>query len=86
MYAVGLDLAEKLREAGIWFKALYLDDNEAGIVTIILKENKDVIIDADAPLESQIETLRQFIQAKPNWDDIQEYIDVRIPGRIYYSK
>jgi hypothetical protein len=80
-----LDLAERLREAGIWFKALNLNENEAGIVRIILKENKDVILDADAPLDAQIETLRQFIQSKPTWDDIHEYIDVRIPGRIYYK-
>jgi len=80
-----LDLAGRLREAGIWFKALYLDADEYGIVRIILKENKNVILDAEAPLDAQIETLRQFIQAKPNWDDIHEYIDVRIPGRIYYK-
>ncbi len=80
-----LDLSKKLRDAGIWFKALYLSDSELGLVKIILKENKDVIIDADAPLDIQVETLRQFIQSKPKWDDIHEYIDVRIPGRIYYK-
>jgi POTRA domain, FtsQ-type len=80
-----LELVEKLREAGIWFKALYLDENEAGIVRIILRENKDVVIDVDAPLDIQIETLRQFIQSKPKWEDIHEYIDVRIPGRIYFK-
>lgn len=80
-----LDLVEKLREAGIWFKALYLDEKEPGIVRIILKENKNVVIDADAPLDIQVETLRQFIQSKPEWDEIHEYIDVRIPGRIYYK-
>jgi hypothetical protein len=80
-----LDLAEGLREAGIWFKAFYLDENDSGILRIILKENKDVIFDSEAPQDAQIETLRQFIQAKPAWDDIHEYIDVRIPGRIYYK-
>lgn len=80
-----LDLSKKLRDAGIWFKALYLSENELGLVKIILKENKDVIIDADAPLDIQVETLRQFIQSKPKWDEIHEYIDVRIPGRIYYK-
>lgn len=80
-----LDLSTKLREAGIWFKALYLDENNDGIVRIILKENKDVILDTKAPLDIQIETLRQFILSKPKWDEINEYIDVRIPGRIYYK-
>ncbi len=80
-----LDLAEKLRNSGIWFKAIQINDSEPGILHIILKENKDVIMDEDISLEAQIDTLRQFIQTKPAWDDIQEYVDVRIPGRIYYK-
>lgn len=80
-----LDLAEKLRIAGIWFKAIQLNDDEPGILRVILKENKDVIMDEDISLDSQIDTLRQFMQSKPVWDDIHEYVDVRIPGRIYYK-
>jgi hypothetical protein len=80
-----LELAEKLRNAGIWFKAIQKDQVELGILRIILKENKEVIIDEDIPLDAQIDTLRQFLQTKPVWDDIHEYVDVRIPGRIYYK-
>ncbi|MBU2566969.1 FtsQ-type POTRA domain-containing protein [Patescibacteria group bacterium] len=80
-----LNLTTKLRDAGIWFKALHLDPDVPSIVKIILKENKSVVIDVDADLDMQIETLRMFIQAKPPWDDIHEYIDVRVPGRIYYK-
>ena len=80
-----LNLTTKLRDAGIWFKALHLDQNVPSIVQIILKENKNVVMDVDADLDMQIETLRMFIQAKPPWDDIHEYIDVRVPGRIYYK-
>jgi hypothetical protein len=80
-----LDLAEKLRNAGIWFKAIQINDDEPGILRVILKENKDVIMDEDISLDSQIDTLRQFMQSKPVWDDIHEYVDVRIPGRIYYK-
>ncbi len=80
-----LDLAEKLRNSGIWFKAIQINDNEPDILHIILKENKDVILDEGISLEAQIDTLRQFIQTKPDWNNIHEYVDVRIPGRIYYK-
>ncbi|MFZ6014815.1 MAG: cell division protein FtsQ/DivIB [Patescibacteria group bacterium] len=80
-----LDLAKDLRDSGIWFKAIELDLDFDSMVKVILKENKKVYFDMSEAAVMQIETLRQFIQTKPNWDDIHEYIDVRVPGRIYYK-
>jgi hypothetical protein len=80
-----LDLGAKLRDAGIWFKALEPQYATSTMVQVILKENARVRIDLNDQLDGQVETLRQFILAKPKWEDIKEYIDVRIPGRIYYK-
>lgn len=80
-----LDTANKLRDAGIWFKALDIGMGPSTAVSVVLKENKTVLMELDDVLDAQIETLRQFIASKPNWDDIHEYIDVRVPGKIYYK-
>lgn len=80
-----LDLGAKLRDAGIWFKALEPQYATSTMIQVILKENARVKIDLNDQLDGQVETLRQFVLAKPKWEDIKEYIDVRIPGRIYYK-
>ncbi len=80
-----LELGNKLRDAGVWFRALQIQPEPLNTLYVILKENKNVILDLDQPVDGQVETLRQFILTKPKWSDINEYIDVRIPGKIYYK-
>ncbi len=80
-----LDIAAKLRDAGIWFKALEYDPMDVGAFKIVLKQDKRVIFDLTDALDAQIETLRSYIASKPKWEDIKEYIDVRIPGRVYFK-
>lgn len=80
-----LELGSELRDAGIWFRALQIQPEPLNTLYVILKENKNVILDLDQPVDAQIETLRQFILTKPKWNEINDYIDVRIPGKIYYK-
>jgi len=80
-----LDIANRLREAGIWFKALDIGLEPQSLLQVLIKENKYVLVDTDDLLDAQIETLRQFLATKPKMDQIHEYIDVRVPGRIYYK-
>lgn len=77
--------ANKLKEAGIWFKALDIGSRPSEAISIILKENKSVLFEMDDTLDAQIETLRQFLASKPKLDKVYEYIDVRVPGKIYYK-
>lgn len=77
--------ANKLRDAGIWFKALEIGSGPSEAVSIILKENKNVLFEMDDTLDTQIETLRAFLASKPKLDQIYEYIDVRVPGKVYYK-
>lgn len=80
-----LDMAKKLRDAGIWFKGLDIGLEPSGTISIILKENKNVLFELDDTLDTQIETLRAFLATKPKLDQIYEYIDVRVPGKIYFK-
>ncbi|MDD2785757.1 MAG: hypothetical protein PHS79_02570 [Patescibacteria group bacterium] len=80
-----LDIANRLREAGVWFKALDIGLEPQSLLQVLIKENKYVLVDTDDLLDAQIETLRQFLATKPKMDQINEYIDVRVPGRIYFK-
>lgn len=80
-----LDTSNKLREAGIWFKALDIGLKPTDSITVVLKGDKNVLMESDDLLDSQIETLRQFLATKPNMDQIYQYIDVRVPGKVYYK-
>jgi hypothetical protein len=46
-------------------------------------EGYHVILDAFAPLDPQLKTYAAFIQSKPRDVGNVEYIDVRVPGRVY---
>lgn len=80
-----LEMANKLRDAGIWFKALDTGTGPQEAISVILKENKSVLMVMDDLVDAQIETLRQYLATKPKLDDVREYIDVRVPGKVYYK-
>ncbi len=81
-----LDLTIKLRDAGIWFKGLDIgSEPNTDTLNLVLKENISVLIELDDTLDLQIETLRQFLNTKPDLSQVQDYIDVRVPGKIYYK-
>ncbi len=77
--------ANKLRDAGIWFKALDIGLEPSDALSVILKENKNVLFELDSTLDAQIETLRAFLTSKPKLDQIYEYIDVRVSGKVYFK-
>jgi hypothetical protein len=42
-----------------------------------------VLLDLQAPVAPQIETYMKFMASKPKGMEINEYVDVRILGKIY---
>lgn len=81
-----LDLTIKLRDAGIWFKGLDIGlEPDTDTLNLVLKENISVLIELDDTVYLQIETLRQFLNTKPDLGEVREYIDIRVPGKIYYK-
>ncbi len=80
-----LNAVRGLRGAGIWFKAIRIDPDIPGLTNVMIQEDIEVILDVEEALEGQIDTLRLYLQTKPDLRKVQEYIDVRIPGRIYFK-
>lgn len=81
-----LDLTLKLRDTGIWFKGLDIgSEPDRDTMNLVLKENISVLMELDDTVDLQIETLRQFLNTKPDLSEVREYIDIRVPGKIYYK-
>lgn len=81
-----LDLTLELRDAGIWLKGLDIgSEPDTDTLNLVLKENISVLIELDDTVDLQIETLRQFLNTKPDLSEVREYIDIRVPGKIYYK-
>ena len=49
-------------------------------------QGQEVLMDVMIPLDLQVRTYLAFIQAKPKGLKNAEYIDVRVPGRVYLKE
>lgn len=52
-------------------------------VTFLLEGGRKLILDSSQSLANQLYSLEQTLQAKK--DEIKEYVDIRIPGTVYYK-
>lgn len=52
------------------------------IITVTSLQGYQVILDMDAPIQPQLDTYNAFKRAQPKVR-VSEYLDVRIPGRVY---
>lgn len=80
-----LDIALEVQKQGIAYREIE-PPVEASSTRLILKtaEGYDVWFDTSSDtLKTQIEAYRAFQKQKPKDVHVQEYVDVRIPGRVY---
>lgn len=52
-------------------------------ISLLLDDNRKIILDTSQSLENQLFSLEQIFQTKK--DEIKEYVDVRIPGTVYFK-
>jgi len=69
--------------SGLKFRYLRLSDPASQTLKMVSDQGYEVIFDLLQPLEPQIETYKKFLQSKPVNAQIHEYVDVRVPGRLY---
>ena len=74
---------KSLTTKGMRFRYLKLDDTASQTVHIAMEAGYDVIMDLTSPLEPQIDTYKKFAQTKTKDDVIHEYVDVRVPGKVF---
>lgn len=69
--------------SGLKFRYLRLTEPKSKIVKLMMAEGYHVVFDLDQDIQGQIETYRKFMQNRPRDFKVSEYVDVRVPGKIY---
>jgi hypothetical protein len=69
--------------SGMRFRYLHLTSPTSTTVYVVSTGGYRVIMDMLQPLDPQIETFLKFLRTKSKDYPIYEYVDVRIPGKLY---
>lgn len=78
-----IEAYRSLVDANLKFRYLKLSEPGSQSLKMVSEAGYEVIYDLEEPLEPQIEAYNKFIQSKPKDLKISNYLDVRIPGKIY---
>ena len=78
-----LEASHKIVLEGLQFCFMDIDSPESNLARFKAPKNYNIYIDLSRSLEVQIAAYKDFIKSKSNEDSIKEYIDVRIPGRVF---
>jgi cell division septal protein FtsQ len=70
--------------AGIKFGYIQVPVITSETATLRTDKGYNIIVDLSGGLESQLDTYKKFLQSQPK-AKILEYVDVRVPGKIYYK-
>ncbi|MDO8584282.1 MAG: hypothetical protein Q7R83_03840 [bacterium] len=78
-----ITIASALTKNGLWFRELEPHASSTASLRVITSDGLPLIMDPSADLLPQIQAYQAFKKSKPKDINAAEYIDVRIPGRIY---
>jgi cell division septal protein FtsQ len=77
-----LDTYKTLIAQNLRFRYIRLDEPDTRTLKIRLENRVDLMVDSEQALEPQLETYFKYRDSKPKTNPT-EYIDVRIPGKLY---
>ena len=72
-----------LMQGGVRFRYMAFDRPDSSLARLKAPDNTDVLVDLDLPLAPQIATYTVFTDNKKKTDIVTQYIDVRVPGKIF---
>lgn len=81
-----ISLAEQLKALNVAYREFEPPGVSSTIMKVLSKEGYELLMDITVPLDIQIATYNAFLKAKPKDIDQVEYIDVRVPGRVYLKE
>jgi len=81
-----ISLVEQLRALNVSYREFEPPGVSSTIMKVLSKEGYELLMDITVPLDIQLETYNAFLKAKPKDVDQVEYIDVRVPGRVYLKE
>lgn len=78
-----IEAYKELIRKGMRFRYLKLDNPASQSARLVMEAGYDVLIDMSISLDAQISTYKKFVQAQTKDFIVHEYIDVRVPGKIF---
>ncbi len=81
-----IKLSEDLKSYKLLYREITPPTASSTKFTVLSHEGYDVLMDITAPLELQVKTYLGFIKTKPEGLKPLDYVDVRVPGRIYLKE
>jgi len=75
--------ATELAKGGFLFREIDIETPSSTTARVINDSGYSVLVDMSVPLENQIRAYKAFVESKPKDIKVTEYLDVRVPGRIY---
>jgi hypothetical protein len=72
-----------LHERGVVFEYLSLESPNVSTVEAYTNQGYTIIFDISGSLEAQIESYKVYMKTQGKKVGAQEYIDVRVPGKIF---
>ena len=81
-----IKLAEDLKSYKLLYREIEPPTASSTMFTVLSHEGYDVLMDITAPLELQVKTYLGFIKTKPEGLKPLDYVDVRVPGRVYLKE
>lgn len=78
-----LDVSRTLILAGLKFRFMKVEAPESVLTRCVSERGYDIYFDMSQPLEGQITTYQKYMKTKPDEKLITQYLDVRVPGKVY---
>ena len=69
--------------SGLKFRYIRVQEPKSQTAKLAMADGWEAYFDLGKDLPTQIETYKKFVQNKPRGFKADEYIDVRVPGKIY---
>ncbi len=80
-----LESSQRLIEAQVKYRYLDIPDLAGTTMRVRTDGNIMIVMERGPVLEAQIEMYRKFLDSKKKEVQIREYIDVRVPGKIFFK-
>ncbi len=78
-----LDVSRTLILAGLKFRFMKVEAPESVLTRCVSERGYDIYFDMSQPLEGQIATYQKYMKTKPDEKLITQYLDMRVPGKVY---
>lgn len=78
-----IKLSDEVKASSLAYREIEPPTASSTLMKVLSPEGYNVLMDITAPIDLQVRTYQAFIQNKPKDIGNPQYVDVRVPGRVY---